>query len=366
MLDQDRLAYSTARMSKLTRFAKHLCWALLAAVLTVRGAEPVVSNIAFGSCLKTPDHPMLDRTLTLPMDLFVFMGDNIYADTQDMTVMRARYDALKDSRFFRELRRKVPVLATWDDHDFGANDAGRDYPKRRESQEEFLRWIDEPTDSPRRRREGVYDARVFGPPGQRVQIILLDTRYFRSPLARVPRAEQKNVGGAYLPTTDATTTMLGSAQWEWLDAQLRVPAELRLIVSSIQFISEFSGAEAWANLPHEKQRMLDLIRATKANGVLFLSGDRHWCELSRMAGPLGYPLFDLTASALTEKHPRGTPSENRFRAVPATYHDVNVGHLHIDWAVADPVLTLKIIDVDGKPRLEHRLTLNALRAAPGS
>ena len=81
-----------------------------------------------------------------------------------------------------------------------------------------------------------------------------------------------------------------------------------------------------------------------------------------MEGPLGYPLNDLTASALTEKHPRGTPSENRYRANPATYHDVNVGHLHIDWADSDPVLTLKIIDVAGHPRIEHALRLSGLQA----
>ena len=351
-------------MPILSRVPGYLCWALAAVALALRGAEPVVSNIAFGSCMKTPDHPMLDRALTLPMDVFLLMGDNIYADTQDMTVMRAHYDALKASRFFRELRRKVPVLAIWDDHDFGGNDAGGDYPKRRESQEEFLRWLDEPADSPRRQREGVYDARVFGPAGKRVQVILLDTRYFRSPLARVPRAEQKTIGGAYVPSTDRSATMLGAAQWHWLEAQLKVPAELRVVVSSIQFVSEFSGAEAWANLPHEKLRMLDLLRATNASGVLFLSGDRHWCELSRMEGPLGYPLYDLTASALTEKHPRGTPSENRYRATPTTYHDVNVGHLHIDWTAADPKLTLKIVDVAGEPQIEHALRLSELQAKP--
>ncbi len=348
-------------MPKLLRVLGYMGAALAAAGLTASGAEPVVSNIAFGSCMKRPEHPMLDRVLTVPMDVFLLMGDNIYADTQDMTVMRAHYDALKESRFFRELRSKVPVLATWDDHDFGANDAGAEYPKRREAQAEFLRWIDEPADSLRRQREGVYDAKVFGPAGKRVQIILLDTRYFRGPLTRVSRAEQKAIGGVYVPNPDRSTTMLGGAQWRWLEAQLKVPAELRVIVSSIQFVSEFSGAEAWANLPHEKQRMIALLRTTQAGGVLFLSGDRHWCELSRMEGP-GYPLYDLTASALTEKHPRGTPSENRYRAYPKTYHDVNVGHLHIDWAAADPVVTMQIIDVAGRPQIEHTVRLSELRA----
>ena len=337
---------------------------ILAAVsLPVRGAEKRVGEIAFGSCLKHPEHPMLERVLTLPMDLFLFLGDNIYADTQDMTVMRAKYDALKTSRFFRELRRRGPILATWDDHDMGANDAGADYPKRREAKEEFLRWLDEPAGSPRRQREGVYDARVFGPPGKRVQVILLDTRWFRSPLKRVSRAEQKLVGGVYVPNPDPSATMLGAAQWRWLKEQLTQPAEVRLIASSIQFVSEFSGAEAWANLPLEKQRMLDLLHETKAAGVLFVSGDRHWCELSRMDGPTGYPLHDLTASALTEKHPRGTPSENKFRAMPTTYHDVNVGHLRIDWDAADPTITWKIVDLAGEARIEQTMRLSELQPA---
>jgi alkaline phosphatase D len=343
----------------------HLLSLLTLAVVAspaVRGQAPI-ADIVVGSCLKQVDHPMLARTLTLPMDLFLFLGDNIYADTRDMTVLRAKYDALKASRFFQELRRRVPVLATWDDHDFGANDAGAEYPFRRESQAEFLRWLDEPADSPRWRRDGVYDARVLGPAGRRVQVILLDTRFFRGPLRRAAQGEPVLVGGPYRPQTDRSVTLLGEAQWRWLGEQLRQPAELRIVVSSIQFVSEFSGAEAWANVPHEKQRLLDLLRETRAAGVLFLSGDRHWCELSRMDGPTGYPLYDLTVSALTEKHPRGTPSENQYRALPQTYHDVNAGHLHIDWAAADPLVTWRIVDVIGRTQLQHRVRLGELQPA---
>jgi alkaline phosphatase D len=337
--------------------------ALALVALPAGRAQAPLTDIVLGSCLKQVDHPMLDRTLTLPMDLFLFLGDNIYADTRDMAVMRAKYDALKASRFFQELRRRGPVLATWDDHDFGANDAGAEYPLRRESQAEFLRWLDEPEDSPRRRRDGVYDARVLGPAGRRVQVILLDTRFFRGPLRRAAPGEPALVGGPYRPQTDRSVTLLGEAQWRWLEEQLRQPAELRLVASSIQFVSEFSGAEAWANFPHEKQRLLDLLRATRAAGVLFVSGDRHWCELSRMDGPTGYPLYDLTVSALTEKHPRGTPSENRYRALPQTYHDVNAGHIHIDWSAADPLVTWRIVDVKGQTQLEHRVRLGELQPA---
>lgn len=341
----------------------------LAALAPIFAATPVsdtarpVANIVFGSCSKQIDHPMLARTLTLPMDLFLFLGDNIYADTTDMAVMRAKYDALKASDFFQTLRRRVPILATWDDHDMGANDAGAEYPKVRESKEEFLRWLDEPANSPRRQRDGVYDAHMFGPPGRRVQIILLDTRSFRGPLRRAAKSDEPLLGGPYRPNPDPHSTMLGEAQWRWLREQLTQPAELRLIASSIQFVSEFSGGEAWANLPLEKQRMLDLLRETRAAGVLFVSGDRHWSELSRMDGPSGYPLYDLTSSALTENHPRGTPTPNRYRALEKTYHEVNVGHVHVDWSAADPLITWRIVDVAGQNQLEHTLRLSGLQPA---
>jgi phosphodiesterase/alkaline phosphatase D-like protein len=317
--------------------------------------------VAFGSCLNKTEHPMLDQALKLPMDLFVFLGDNIYADTTDIAELRAKYDALKQSRFFRELRKKATILATWDDHDFGGNDIGAEYPKRKESQAEFLRWLDEPEDSPRRHREGVYDARIFGPEGKRLQVILLDTRYFRGPLKKVPKSEQKLQGGPYVPSTDTASTMLGEAQWKWLEEELKKPAEIRLIASSIQFVSEFSGGEAWANLPHEKERMLKLLASTRAAGVLFISGDRHWVELSRMDGPSGYPLYDLTASAMTVPHPRGTPTPNKYRAVPTTYHDVNAGHLQIDWEQQDPQMALKIIDFRGATRIEQAIRLSELQ-----
>jgi alkaline phosphatase D len=359
------------RTSKLIRFmhTSHLrssSLILLASLILATGsaaADPPapLQNIVFGSCLNRTEHPMLERTARLPMDLFLFMGDNIYADTTNMAVMRAKYTALKTSTFFRTIRAKAPILATWDDHDLGGNDAGANYPLRHESQKEFFDWLDEPKDSPRRKQEGVYDARIYGPPGRRVQVIMLDTRYFRSPLSRGDHGFEPS-GGPYIPNPDPKVTQLGSVQWEWLEGQLQQPAELRLIVTSIQFVAEFCGSEAWANFPREKQRLLDLLKKTSATGVLFLSGDRHWCELSRMPGP-GYPLYDLTASSMTQRHPRGTPTPNRYRLLPHTYHEPNVGRLQINWA-GDPRLTLQILDAAGAVQIEKILHLSDLRPGP--
>src|SRR5262245_18100547 len=199
-----------------------------------------------------------------------------------MDVTRAKYQKLADLPGWQKLLRTCPVFATWDDHDYGGNDVGAEYPKKDESQQVFLDFFKEPKDSPRRQRPGVYDARVYGPPGKRVQVILLDTRYFRSKLkkrAGVPPGERP-----YEPDPDPKATFLGEAQWKWLEEQLRVPAEVRLLASSIQVVAEDHCSEKWAKFPQERERRFKLIRDTKPAGVVLLSGDRHLAELSMMDG----------------------------------------------------------------------------------
>lgn len=319
-------------------------------LITAQGAdEQPLQNIVFGSCLDTHDHPMLDRALTLPRDLFIFMGDNVYADKGGVPMMQEKYALLKNSRFFRGLKDK-PILATWDDHDFGLNDGGIDCPIKNEAQVEFWNWLDEPAGSPRRKQEGVYHAQTFGPSGKRAQVILLDTRYFRSPLKKVAK-EKAMIGGTSVPTDDETTSMLGAAQWAWLERVLQEPAELRIIVSSVQFAPEAHGGECWANFPHEQKRLLSLL---KGQTSLVLSGDRHWCEFSKNG------VFDFTSSSMTQKHPRGTPTPNKHRIVPKTYHLPNVGLLSLDWSAQ--TVAAKIFGVDDEAKIEMRVSFGDLRA----
>ncbi len=104
-----------------------------------------------------------------------------------------------------------------------------------------------------------------------------------------------------------------------------------------------------------------MIRSTSAKGVVFLSGDRHWCEMSRFSDGAPYPLYDLTASSMTQIHQRGTPTPNKNRLLPQTYHQPNVGTLDIDWTRPDVPLTLRILDVDGRARIEKMIQLSELQ-----
>lgn len=325
----------------------------------VQSEEPVgPSRILFGSCLKeAEDSPIFEQILARRPEIFLFLGDNIYADTSDMTVMRAKYDTLAAIPKFAELRKVCPVHATWDDHDYGVNDGGADYEKRDEAQRVFVDFWNDPAASPRRTRPGVYESKIYGEGESRVQIIMLDTRYFRGPLKK----GEKRLGGVYYPTPDRSVTMLGASQWDWLEQELRKPAEVRLLVSSIQCVSEASGHETWTNLPHERKRLFDLIGKTKANGLIILSGDRHWAELSVARESVPYPIYDLTSSSLNQIHPRGTPTANRYRESPQTWHRENFGEILIEWKGEDTVVNLRVRNLEGEVVIARKVPLRELR-----
>jgi len=331
-------------------------------VIAQKRAQPL-TRIAFGSCAgQDSPQPIWKHIVKHKPELFLFIGDNIYADTEDMNLMRAKYAKLAAIAGYRKLLETCPVLATWDDHDYGANDAGAEYSKRAESQQIFLDFFGEPKGSARRKREGVYDAKVFGPPGKQLQVILLDTRYFRSSLR--PRKPDEPGTGPYTVNTDRSTTILGEAQWKWLEEQMRVSAQVRVIVSSIQVIAADHGYEKWMNFPHEQERLFKLIRDNRAGGVIFISGDRHLAELSMMDGGVGYPLYDLTSSALNRSSKKWRAYElNRHRVGTMNWGD-NFGLIKIDWNHVDPRISLQIRDDEGEINIQRKINLSTLQ--PGT
>jgi len=352
-------------------------WCLAQAI----GDQKPVSKIAFGSCA-SQNYPQVvwDAINDVKPDLFIFLGDNIYADTTDMAVMKSCYDKLAAIPGFAKLRQSnTLILATWDDHDMGANDAGAEYPKKDEAQKLMLEFFNEPKESPRWKRQGVYESYLFGPVGKRTQIILLDTRYFRSALKLMdplykeldpknPAADKDGYvtrsTGRYAPNRDPGATVLGPAQWKWLEEQLKVPADLRIIGSSVQFVADDQPWEKWGNFPIEQQRFYRLIKETKASGIFIISGDRHRAEISRIDNRIGYPLWDITSSSLNSPSKPDTQDEpNRYRVGQHNFVDSNFGLLNLDWMAADPTLTMEIRNTSGKVQLTQSLKLSSLRPA---
>jgi len=320
--------------------------------------NPLVSRIALGSCMKQDRPvPVLATVRDWEPELFIWLGDNLYGDTHDMAVLEAKYRQLAAKPLFAALRARVPMVATWDDHDYGLNDAGRDYDKKAESKEIFLRFWNEPADSERRRRPGIHTSYRFADPtlNKSLQVIMLDTRTFRSPLTKNTLPSYKN---DYHPDSNPANTFLGEDQWAWLKERLQEPADLRLIGTSIQFGHEYNGWESWTNFPTEVEKMVALIKETKAEGVVFLSGDVHWGELSILKAPGCYPLHDLTASGINEEWDILEPNRNRLGQACMDHH---FGFIEVNWQAADPTVALHIKDVTGRARVKHSVRLSALR-----
>ena len=333
---------------------------------SVQAAEPTEPTvIAFGACLhENKAQPIWDAVVAAEPDLFIFTGDNIYADTNDMDVMKAKYAKLGAQPGYQKLLKTCPVLATWDDHDYGINDGGKNYPKKKESAEICLDFFGVPEDSPRRNREGIYGSQITGEKGRRVQVILLDTRYFRDDMDKYAKGEEKpkNIVGWYKPTKDTSRTLLGEAQWEWLEGELKKEAEVRVIVSSIQVVSWEKGMECWGNMPHERDRLFKLIETTKAGGAFFISGDVHFTELSLTKDEGPYALYDLTSSGLNQSPGRTWyTSMNSYRLDGKVYPGRNFGLIRVDWAGKDTTITLQGRKESGEVAHEEVVPLSKLR-----
>ncbi|BDS08559.1 hypothetical protein NT6N_35990 [Oceaniferula spumae] len=318
--------------------------------------DKTVTKIAFGSCNnpRQKAKPIFDAILKKRPDVFIMLGDNIYGDTKDMHVLKKKYAELEAVEDFRKLRQSTTLLATWDDHDFGQNDSGNTYPKRKESQQVFLDFFKEPADSPRRKRDGIYASYTFGKKGKTTQIILLDTRYFRDPLPR-----KKNSAGPadwYQPTKNTSKTLLGSVQWQWLEQQLQAPADVRIIASSIQVLAVEKGMENWGNVPHEQSRLFKLLKKYQANHTFAISGDVHFTELSKKDIG-GYPFYDLTSSGLTHTHKAWAKLPNTMR-VGQSHHEINAGLIEIDWN--KQALTLSSFNGKGENLVHHTVPFREL------
>ena len=326
-----------------------------------------ITRVAFGSCARQErPQPIWDAIGARGPDLFVFLGDNVYGNTRDMTVLRDQYAMLAAKPEFRRFRQRVPIVATWDDHDFGENNADASYPMKRESKRIFLDFFDEPRGSDRRARAGgIYTSYVIGEAGQRLQLILLDTRYHRALFRRVawPKAALRRFSGRgpFAPDEQTNGGMLGGAQWQWLEQELARPADLRIIATSTPFVSSFTGSETWANLPRERARLIELIRKSEANGTIFISGDIHRAELSTAEEPdLPYPLWEMTSSGLNRSNMYESFNRNR---VGEAYRGHNFGMIEVDWAAATPVLRLQACARDGATVISRDIELTALRVS---
>ncbi|WP_435263608.1 alkaline phosphatase D family protein [Tenacibaculum sp. nBUS_03] len=283
-------------------------------------------TIAFGSCNnQNLPNPFWQDIISLQPNVWIWGGDNIYADTHNMHKMKKLYNQQKNHFLYKKLIKTTPVLATWDDHDYGKNDGGTEYKKKKESQQLFLDFLDIPINSPRRKQEGIYHSKTFNINNNSIKIIVLDSRYFRTGLT-------KGIGSKrFQSNTHDKGSILGTQQWKWLESELKNSnSSFNIIVSSIQILSKEHGFEKWGNFPNEVTKLFKLIKTSKAKNIIFLSGDRHISEFSKTTlKNIPYPIIDFTSSGLTHSYNSFKNEQNKFR-VGEVISSLSFGILHID------------------------------------
>lgn len=340
---------------------------LLLALFSCSGVpedSPVIRRVAFGSCLKIEHstEELWHSILSSRPNLFIFAGDNVYADSKEARTLYSYYDKLEQDAGFQRLRKMVPLLAIYDDHDYGISDGGKENPLKAVAAKACLDFFEVPLSDPRRSHEGVYGTYTYGPKGKRLQVILLDTRYFRDSLVK-----SQAPGKRYAPNLVPGATMLGEEQWQWLDKTLKEPADIRIIVSSIQVVPDKRGMESWGNFPLERKKLFDMIVNNKANGVIFVSGDAHFSEVSRYDSA-AYPFYDITSSAMGHHHNTkdGKPTKysaypNEYRVSGSDYTAANFGLIKVDWRGEETELEFELKSTSGKSYFSKKVKLTDLQ-----
>lgn len=272
-------------------------------------------------------------------DIFVWGGDNIYADTQDMELMEAKYDTLKTNNYYTSFINKLPYgpIGVWDDHDYGKNDAGVEWEYKEEAKSLFMDFFDIDSTHVMTDRGGIYHSKTIDVGDKSIKFYMLDTRYFRDGLLDAEESKKR-----YQPHTSADSTLLGDEQWEWLEKEFEASeADFNIIVSSVQFLSSEHGFETWGNFPHEVEKMQNLLIEHSLDNILMLSGDRHISEFSqKKIEGLDYPLTDFTSSGLTHSYTSydGEPNPHRVGEVVAK---TSYGIIDLNFESEGAELTIK-------------------------
>jgi alkaline phosphatase D len=295
-------------------------------------------TVAFGSCCRIqydPHQRIWHTVRALEPDMFLWLGDNIYADSDQPAAITDLYARGRTVPSLEPLLRSVPQLATWDDHDFGYNDSDRHSPFREQSLRLFNRfWANPSSGEPG--NPGVYCKQHYGG----VDFFILDGRYHRDSTDR---------------TDDAGKSMLGSRQKEWLKRELkasRTPFKVLAIGGGWSSAEHEKGGDSWAVYMTERNEIFDFIRDEGIGGVVCISGDSHMGELNCIPWSErgGYDIYDFCSSPLAQvpasKHTRQVP-EVRVRDVWT--RTVNVGCLRFDLTGDTPRLVFTLHDDLGEP-----------------
>lgn len=289
---------------------------ILFIISSFSGYSQTTFRIAFGSCSYQNDTIQLwQEVVNSKPDVWIWGGDNIYADTLNVDVIKQQYELQKNRPSYKRLSATCPITGTWDDHDYGINDGGKFLKIKKESKTLAANFLGFDSANTVWQHDGLYNSTSIAKNNLAVKIINLDTRYFRDTIYKSSFID-KGSGKTYSSyTANQSGDILGDEQWIWLEQEINnTTAEIILLNSSIQLIADEHRFEKWSNFPRAQEHLFQLLARYPQKTIIIISGDRHIAELSkRTLSTLPYPLYDFTSSGLTHTWSEIWEENNRFR-----------------------------------------------------
>ncbi len=278
-------------------------------------------------------------------DFMLWLGDNTYLREPDWNSRTGFINRYSHTRALPELQ---PLLAsthhyaTWDDHDFGPNNSDGSFWLKETASEIFkLFWANPNYDVTG--NGGITGFFQWGD----LDFFLMDNRYHRTSNNNFTEDRQ----------------LLGKDQIDWLiNALTFSQAPFKFIAIGGQVLSSGAVYENYATYPEERKYLLDKIRESKIEGVVFLDGDRHHTVLSKMQESEDvYPLYDLTCSSLTAGTNKDDESYNKYSLKETLVSVNNFGMLSVTGPAKNRLLNIKIFDKDGQELWRKSIKANELK-----
>lgn len=269
-------------------------------------------------------------------DFMIWGGDNLYfreADWQNEAAMAAKYQFSRSLPALQDLLRSTLHYAIWDDHDYGPNNSDSSFAQRAASLKSFQRfWANPPAVD-----KGIYTQFSYGD----LDFFLTDNRSFRS--AQEGIAPKKR-------------SLLGQRQLDWLkEALLQSQGSFKFVVMGGQFVSDAALYENAANFPREREELLAFIEKNQIQNVIFLTGDRHFSQCSRLFLESGVYVYDLTVSPLTSG-PYSPGEEPNSHLIPSsTVGRRNFAQLSVESRGRKRQLNIRLLDTDGELLWSYRI-----------
>jgi alkaline phosphatase D len=304
-------------------------------------------TVAFGSCMYI-NEPEVDRpgkpygsgyTIFESIskknpDIMIWGGDNTYLRESDWDSKTGIYHRNTHSRSIKEIQpllAKTQNFAIWDDHDYGPDNSDRSFYNKQITQKAFKDfWANKYYGMNPNQNEGVFSTFTWGD----AQFFLIDGRFFRSPEARITGAK----------------TMLGTTQFEWLiDALSASEASFKIVVIGGQILNTVLDSENYSHFQEEKEKLLQEITANKIKGIFFLSGDRHFAEMSMLTRNNSYPIYDWTVSPLTSgiASQKVLKEENKYKVPGSAFVQHNFGTISFLGTQENRQMKLTLFDANG-------------------